>query len=162
MKYFTSAIIPALLITSVQSIQAAQIQLPTEPIMTVEYAEQLAKLARKICEAQQVSASISVVNQQGSLMYFLRADNSGPHSIKTSFRKAYTAASLQTDTKNLTLAVDQAGYSQLGKMADDILLLTGGVTVRYKGNVIGGIGLSGAPNPIIEEKCALDALAGME
>lgn len=162
MKHLTSIIIPILTITSIPSIQAAQIQLPTAPVMTVKYAETLAKLARESCESTQVDASISVVNQQGSLMYFLRADNSGPHSVKTSFRKAYTAASLKTDTKNLTLAVDQPSYSQLGKMTDDILLLTGGVTIRYKGKVIGGIGLSGAPNPIVEEKCALDALAGMQ
>ena len=44
-------------------------------------------------------------------------------------------------------------------MEDDILILTGGLPITYKGTVIGAIGLSGAPNPLIEEECGKKAIS---
>lgn len=150
------------LLTASFLITAQAKPLPVQPQMTAEYAEQLAKKASDNCTKQNIYASISVVNQQGSLMYFLRAKNSGPHTVKTSFRKAYTAASLQAPTSALTGFVDMPNSSQLGKMTDDILLLPGGAPVRYEGNLIGAIGLSGGPDPFTEEKCATDAITAMK
>jgi len=40
-----------------------------------------------------------------------------------------------------------------------LLMLTGGLPIKYQCQVIGGIGMSGAPAPDIEEKCAKDAVA---
>ncbi len=58
-----------------------------------------------------------------------------------------------TPTSALAQVVEQQGFSQLGKMEDDILLLTGGLPLRYKDSLIGAIGLSGSPNPNLEEEC---------
>ncbi|MFU1684309.1 hypothetical protein ACM258_18585 [Phaeobacter piscinae] len=46
------------------------------------------------------------------------------------FHKAYTSASLKIPTSVLNQAPDADGYSQLGKVEDGILLLTGGLPVQ--------------------------------
>ncbi|KZM42153.1 hypothetical protein OA92_13190 [Marinomonas sp. SBI22] len=133
--------------------------LPQKYQMTAEFAEQVAKDAISQCLDSQVNISASVVNDQGRLVYFYRGNNTGANTIHTSFRKAYTSASLKIPTSQLVMAVEAKGYSQLGKMEDDILLLTGGLPIYYKKTLIGAIGLSGAPNPLIEEECGKNAIA---
>ena len=133
--------------------------LPTVEVLPIELAQKVAKAAYKNCIEQGATPSVSIVDQQGTLMYFQRGENVGPHSAKTSFRKAYTAATLKMPTSTFAAIVDMPKFSQLAKMGDDILLLTGGLPIMNKGAVIGGIGMSGAPSPELEEKCAADALA---
>lgn len=133
--------------------------LPTEPVLKTELAKQIAETAYKNCVKESATPSVSIVDRQGTLLYFQRGEGIGPHSVKTSFRKAHTAASLRMPTAALSAIADLPKYSQLGKMTDDILLLTGGLPIYYNGTVIGGIGMSGVPNPELEEKCAADALA---
>lgn len=133
--------------------------LPTVEVVTTELAQKIARNAYTNCAEQGATPSVSIVDQQGTLIYFQRGENVGPHSAKTSFRKAYTAASLKMPTSTFAVFVDMPKFSQLAKMDDDILLLAGGVPIRNKGAVIGGIGMSGAPSPELEEKCAVDALA---
>ena len=117
--------------------------LPQKYQLTAEFAERLAKEAISQC----------------LLVYFYRGNNTGANTIHTSFRKAYTSASLKIPTSQLVMAVEAKGYSQLGKMEDDILLLTGGLPIYYKKTLVGAIGLSGAPNPLIEEECGKNAIA---
>lgn len=137
----------------------AQSELPSKQYLLTEQAEKIAKLAIQECNNISVPVSVSVVNDQGRLLYFYRGKSTGSNTIHTSFRKAYTSASLKIPTSQLTSTVESKGYSQLGKMEDDILLLTGGLPIVYNNTVVGAIGLSGAPNPIIEEECGKKAIA---
>lgn len=128
-------------------------------MITIELAEKIAKTAYQNCEQQGVTPSISIVDQHGTLVYFMRGKGTGPHTVTTSFRKAYTAASLKMPTAALASVVDLPKLSQLAKMDDNILLLTGGLPINYKGTLVGGAGMSGAPSPALEEKCISDTLA---
>jgi len=131
--------------------------LPSIPTLTLELAEKVGKKAYEICKLDDVVTSVSVVDKQGSLLYFVRADGSGPHTATTSFRKAYTAASLNAPTGTYAAYVDAPEFSQLAKMADNILLLRGGLPITYKGALVGGIGLSGGL-PEVEEECGNKAI----
>ena len=128
-------------------------ELPQKYVITTELAEMIAKEAIAECKSSDTYISASVVNDQGRLVYFYRGEGTGTNSIHTSFRKAYTSATLKTPTSALNLAPEAEGFSQLGKMEDDILLLAGGLPLFYKGALVGAIGLSGAPNPDLEEEC---------
>lgn len=145
-----------LLFTSAASSSA--LELPSQYTLTTELAESILKEAHLACAKQNTFVSISIVDQHGNLVVFRRGEKAGPHSVKTSFRKAYTAASIKMPTAVLSTAVEQPRLSQLGEMHDDILLLTGGVPIHYQGSVVGGIGMSGAPSPELEEKCAITAI----
>ncbi|QAX30916.1 heme-binding protein [Leisingera sp. NJS204] len=138
---------------------AAAVEIPNRPALTTEIAEAIAKEALADCRAKETSVSVSVVNDQGRLLYFFRGEGTGANTIHTSFRKAYTSASLKIPTSVLNMAPQADGFSQLGKMEDDILLLTGGLPLFHEGSLIGAIGLSGAPDPNIEEACGEAAIA---
>jgi uncharacterized protein GlcG (DUF336 family) len=150
--------IPMLLATLITPHVKADELLPKQYKLTTELAEKIAKAAISECKKSNANVSISVVNDQGRLMYFYRGDNSGSNTIHTSFRKAYTSATLKAPTSVLAGFVESEGFSQLGKMEDDILLLTGGLPITYKNQLVGAIGLSGSPNPALEEACGYEAL----
>ncbi|WP_417585402.1 GlcG/HbpS family heme-binding protein [Nitrincola sp.] len=133
---------------------------PSKKFLPVESAEEIAKSAIHVCNQNNLPVSVSIVNDQGRLLYFYRGEGTGSNTVKTSFRKAYTAATLKTATSDLIMAVETKGLSQLGKMEDDILLLTGGVPIRDGSHVVGAIGVSGAPSPQADENCAVAAIDG--
>ncbi|WP_281560606.1 heme-binding protein [Thalassomonas sp. RHCl1] len=132
--------------------------LPQKYTITTDYAESIAKAAIVECKKSKANPSISIVNDQGILVYFYRGDNSGSNTVHTSYRKAYTSATLKMATSGLSHIVESEGYSQLGKMEDDILLLTGGLPIFYENQLVGAIGLSGSPSPALEEGCGKKAL----
>jgi len=151
-------VISALLTSNAFAIQL----LPKKYKLTASFSESIAKSALAECKKSKVNISISVVNDQGRLMYFYRGDDTGSNTVRTSYRKAYTSATLKMPTSALSNIVESKGFSQLGKMEEDILLLTGGLPIFYQGEIVGAIGLSGSPNPIIEENCGKKALEALE
>lgn len=140
------------------SASAMAADLPQKYVLNADLAQTIANEAIAECRKSKANVSVSLVNDQGRLVYFYRGDDTGSNTIHTSFRKAYTAASLKAPTSALSEVVEIKGLSQLGKMEDDILLLTGGLPIQYKGSVIGAIGLSGSPNPQLEEDCGKKAI----
>lgn len=127
-------------------------------VLNTELAESIAKEAVAECRKSDAHISVSVVDDQGRLVYFFRGNGSGPHTIRTSFKKAYTAATLKAPTSAVVAFLDMPGLSQLGDMDEDILLLPAGLPIPYKQSVIGAIGLSGSPNPSLEEECGKKAI----
>jgi len=84
-----------------------------------------------------------------------RADNAGPHTLAASLQKAYTSAS----ARNNTLAMmEGAQKNPAAANLTDIpgfLLLGGGVPVRVGNDVIGAVGVGGAPGGHLDEQCAV-------
>lgn len=84
-----------------------------------------------------------------------RADGAGPHTVESSRRKAYTAASLRRPTTELAEMVAKAATLQaLRDMNPEILILGGGLPIEISGEVVGGIGVGGAPGAHLDDACA--------
>jgi uncharacterized protein GlcG (DUF336 family) len=84
----------------------------------------------------------------------MRDDGSGPHTTDTSRRKAYTALAFRSKTADLaSLIADNARPAAL-KDISDVLILNGGLPIRSGAEVIGAVGVSGAPNSVGDEACA--------
>lgn len=98
------------------------------------------------CTRRGYSVAVAVVNRSGDLLAFLRNPLAGPHTEKVSQRKAYSAATFQTPTKQLQSRTDLS-------FAPKILLIQGGVPVNIGGVFYGGIAVAGAA-PEIDELCA--------
>ena len=64
-------------------------------------------------------------------MYFYHSNGTRSNTIYTSFRKAYTATSVKVPTYVLSQIIESTGCSQLGKMENNILLLTGELPIFY-------------------------------
>ena len=94
----------------------------------------------------------------GHVRAMQRADNAGPHTLEASRLKAYTSAS----ARNTTLAMMEAAQKNPAaanlKDIPGFLLLGGGVPVRAGTEVIGAVGVGGAPGGHLDEQCAMAAL----
>ncbi len=135
---------------------AAQAQaVRSERNMSLELAAQIAAATVAACQANGHAVAAAVVDRAGSLRALHRADNAGPHTLSSSQAKAYTSAS----AKNTTLAMMDGAQknpaaANLTQMPG-FLLLGGGVPVKVGNEVIGAVGVGGAPGGHLDEQCAL-------
>ncbi len=96
-------------------------------------------------ERDEKGAAIAVADAQGELLAFLRTDGCKLPSILIAMNKAFTAAREQQETK----AVGQSSLEQPFPMTNfgDLRYTAwgGGVPIRFQGQVIGAVGVSGLP-----------------
>lgn len=127
----------------------------TEKNMSLELANQIASATLAACSANGYNVTATVVDRAGSVRAVQRADNAGPHTLGASLQKAFTSAS----AKNTTAAMlensqKNPGAATLGSIPG-FLLLGGGVPVKVGNDVIGAVGVGGAPGGHLDEQCAV-------
>ena len=141
--------------------------LTTRLQLPLEQAELLADAAVAACRRQGAAVAVSVLDSSGSLQVYLGDDFAPPHSSDLSRQKAYTAVSLaaaqgQHTTGELVKLLERSPLA-VGELAlpaapvAGITPLPGGVVIRHGGQVLAGIGVSGARQGQIDEGCALEA-----
>jgi uncharacterized protein GlcG (DUF336 family) len=120
--------------------------------------------ALEACKKDGYRVSVSVVDRAGVLRAMGRADGAGSHTVDSSRKKAYTAASLRRPTTELAELIAKVQTLQsLREMNPEILILGGGLPIDISGDVVGGIGVGGAPGAHLDDACAqagLDAIGG--
>ncbi len=132
---------------------------PTQKVLPLELSTQAAMAAIKKCHDDGFKVSVAIVDQSGLLKVQLKADGAGPHTLDSSRRKAYTANSLRDSTHKYAVLVTQKPELQsLTRLNENILLLGGGFPIKIGGEVVGGIGVGGAPGIEFDEVCASVAL----
>jgi uncharacterized protein GlcG (DUF336 family) len=130
----------------------------TERNMSLELANQLAAATVASCLGAGYNVTAAVVDRAGQLRALHRADNAGPHTLDSAQAKAFTSAS----AKNNTLAMMEG--AQKNPAAANLvhmpgfLLLGGGVPVKVGNDVIGAVGVGGAPGGHLDEQCAVAAI----
>jgi uncharacterized protein GlcG (DUF336 family) len=143
------------------AIKAAE-DLPKESVLPVAWAGRAAQAALDHCKKDGYRVSASVVDRAGVLRSMLRADGAGPHTVDSSRKKAYTAASLRRATTDLSeMIAKQPALQALRDMNDSILMVGGGLPIEIAGEVVGAIGVGGAPGTHLDDACAeagLDAI----
>lgn len=132
--------------------------LRSERALTLPLANQIAAATVAACAANGHAVTATVVDRAGGVRAVQRADGAGPHTVDASLAKAYTSAS----ARNATLAMMDA--AQKNPAAANLvhipgfLLLGGGVPIRVGQEVIGAVGVGGAPGGHLDEACAVAAL----
>jgi uncharacterized protein GlcG (DUF336 family) len=99
---------------------------------------------------------VAVTNRGGQLMVLLRSDEAGPHLLDSARRKAYTAASMNARTSKASKAIDERSGEPDPHLVylDEVLIVGGGVPIHANGELIGAIGVAGAPGSVHDEECA--------
>lgn len=141
---------------------AAQAETLTQKNLSLSQANALATSAIQSCAAKNYQVAVTVVDRAGVVKAVQRMDNAGPHTVKASEMKAFTALS----AKNASGKVMEAAQSNAGaqNMRDipGFLLLAGGLPVKEGDEVIGAIGIGGAPGGHLDEACAQAAIDGLK
>ncbi|SES82055.1 Uncharacterized conserved protein GlcG, DUF336 family [Nitrosomonas marina] len=130
-----------------------------KPALTMELSVKAALAAISQCESDGFNVSVAIVDHAGLLKVQLKADGAGPHTLDSSRRKAYTANSMRGPTQRYAeLVVNSPDLHSLAHMNEHILLLGGGFPIRMGGEIVGGVGVGGAPGIKFDEICAREAL----
>src|SRR5207247_9206455 len=84
-----------------------------------------------------------------------RGARASPHTPNNSSKKAYTAASLRRRTSELAELVAKTPALQgLRDIDDKVLILGGGLPIEIGGEIVGAIGVGGAPGSHLDDACA--------
>lgn len=145
----------ALLATSTLA-QAQNIR--TEKNISLELANQIAAASVAACSAKGYAVTATVVDRAGGIRAVQRADNAGPHTLAASLQKAFTSASARNNTQAMMEAAQKNPAAANLVHIPGFLLLGGGVPVRAGNDVIGAVGIGGAPGGHLDEQCAVAAL----
>lgn len=134
----------------------------TEKNMSLELANQIAAQTVAACTANGYAVTATVVDRAGGVRAVQRADNAGPHTVEASLRKAFTSASAKAPTLAIMEnAQKNAGAANLTDIPG-FLLLGGGVPVKAGNEVIGAVGVAGAPGGHLDDQCGQAALAKVQ
>jgi uncharacterized protein GlcG (DUF336 family) len=116
------------------------------------------------CTRQGFGVTATVVDADAQRIAMLRGDTAGVHTFQASWGKAYTAVGFAPMFKldnNAELASRLAQFSARqppGTLAfqppEGMIFRAGGLTIKFGDEVIGSIGVGGAPTAETDEVCA--------
>ena len=140
---------------------AATDPLPTETfkILPLTLAVEAAEAAISSCKAQGYSTTVAIVDRAGILKVLLAGDGASVLGRDLGRRKAYTAAIRRVPTTELAKAVAAPGAFNPTLYDTQLVTAGGGVPIKAGNEVLGGIGVSGAPGGDKDEACANAGLA---
>jgi len=131
----------------------------TEKNMSLELASQIAVQTVAACTASGYAVTATVVDRAGGVRAVQRADNAGPHTVEASRAKAFTSASAKAPSLAIMENAQKNPAAANLKDIPGFLLLGGGVPVKVDSEVIGAVGVAGAPGGHLDDQCAQTALS---
>ncbi len=154
-KFYSVVALGAMVLFGFTQAATAADELPREAVLPLALASKAATVAQEKCKQDGYKVSAAVVDRSGVLRAFVRGDGAGPHSVDSSTKKAYTAASLRRPTSEISELVAKTPPLQgLRDVNDKWIILGGGLPIEIGGEVVGGIGVGGAPGAHLDDACA--------
>jgi uncharacterized protein GlcG (DUF336 family) len=133
--------------------------LVTERTISAGLAAEAVAAAVESCAGRGHRVTAAVVDRSGILRAMLRADGAGPHTVASARDKAFTAASMRAGTSQILETVrTNPGASRLPDI-EGFLVVGGGLPIRAGEEVVGAIGVGGAPGGHLDDQCAEAGIA---
>ena len=134
----------------------------TYPTLTTAAAQQAAQAALARCQKDGYTVAVAVVDRGGQPLAVLRDNLAGAHT--TSDRReqgrrprSAFAPTRPSSPRSRRRASRRAASGQL----PNVVALGGGLMIRAKGSLVGGIGVSGAPGGDADDVCAKAGIAAI-
>ena len=126
--------------------------LVTERSISLNAALEMATASLERCRADGYKVTITVLNRHARTAVVLSEDGVNPHTIENSMRKAYTAFTTKTPSAEMGKRPQPglAGFMLL----DKITSIEGGLPIFAGKELVGAIGISGAPGGEKDAACA--------
>jgi len=135
------------------AVTPASAQVLTEKALSATAALTIAETAYESCKAQGYHVSVHVVGREGQVLAALRGDGASPHTFENSQRKAYTARTFRTPSGEFAQRIKDS--QTLGaSLLTGVIAIQGGLPIKIGDDVIGGVGVSGAPGGDKDEACS--------
>lgn len=127
------------------------------PVLTWDDIEKIVAGARAQATAHNEKATIAIVDQGGALLYLERPEINSANTVDMATGKARTAAYRERPSSALEERVkDRPGFL----MTPNQIGVRGGVPLFWKGECVGGVGVSGIGNN--DEPAAIAGAAALE
>ena len=142
---------------------AAQAQLVNHKDLSLATALAIATTASETCKAQGNRVTVAVIGRTGELIVQLRGDDASPHTLDFSSRKAYTARTFRIASGEIANRFKQ-DPAYFAVHVPNTAPTQGALPIKIGDEVIGGVGVSGAPGGEKDEACAqagLDKVADL-
>ena len=131
----------------------ASAQLLNEKSLSAAMALTIAQTALEACTRQGYHVSVHVLGRNGEVIVAVRGDNAPPHTMENSQRKAYTARTFRISSGEFAQRVkDNPSISAVHLTG--IIAAQGALPIKVGDEVIGAVGVSGAPGGEKDEACA--------
>lgn len=151
------------IVAAVASLTAAQPVLAQGATITTrqlsgDAANAVIMAAMEQCRKDGYKVSVAIVDRAGNLQAYLRDSGAGPLTLDSSRRKALTSAAYGITSAEFVTRIANPAMAGL-KEVSGVIPLAGGVPIKIGTEVIGGIGVGGAPGGEKDEACANAGLA---
>ena len=143
------------------SAAAAQAQVSSKKALTLEGARRV--IAAAAAEAKRLNAPggvIAVVDDGGNLVALERLDGTFTAGANISVGKAKTAVMFKRPTKFFEDVIKNGRTAMVA--LPDFTPLQGGIPIEFEGQIIGGVGVSGAASAAQDEELALAGAAALK
>lgn len=130
----------------------ADAQLLSRRDLSASMAVTIAQTAMEACKANGFAVSVTVVGRNGEIIAQIRGDNTGPHTVENSFRKAYTSRTFRSPSGALVDRLKADPTLALIHLSN-VIANQGALPIKIGDEVIGGVGASGAPGGDKDEAC---------
>jgi uncharacterized protein GlcG (DUF336 family) len=129
--------------------------------LTPETALKAVNAALNDCRKRGFQVAVAVVDRAGVVQALVRDRFAGTHTSDTAIGKGWTAASFRTNTTELA-KITQPGQPSSGiRGLPRVVAVGGGVLIEAGGNILGAIGVSGAPGGDQDDLCAKAGIAAI-
>jgi uncharacterized protein GlcG (DUF336 family) len=113
------------------------------------------------CTKDGYKVSVTIVDKGGNVAAQIRGDGTNPHTMEFSRLKAYTSRTRgQTSLEFMKLVADPANAYL--RQIPNVVAVGGGVPIKAGSEVIGAVGVSGAPGGEKDEVCAVAGIAKVD
>jgi uncharacterized protein GlcG (DUF336 family) len=146
---------PGLAIMSLAAAVAAPAgaQLLSHKDLSAATALTIAQTALDTCTKQGYRVSVHVVGRNGEVLVAIRGDGASPHTMENSQRKAYTARTFRVPSGDIANRVKENPTLGLIHL-NGVIALQGALPIKVGEDIIGAVGVSGAPGGDKDEVCA--------
>ena len=105
------------------------------------------------CTKDGYKVSVVIIDKGGNVAASVRSDGTPPHTMDFARMKAYTARTRNQTSLATMKQMEDPAFAFL-RQIPNVVGVGGGVPIRVGNEVIGGVGVSGAPGGEKDEVCA--------
>lgn len=125
--------------------------------LSADTANTMIMAAMEQCRKDGYKVAVAIVDRAGNLQAFVRDNGTGPQTMETSRRKAFTSAAFGITSAEFATRMANPAAAGL-KDVTGVIALGGGLPIKAGNEVLGGIGVGGAPGADKDEACATAGL----
>jgi uncharacterized protein GlcG (DUF336 family) len=131
----------------------ASAQLLDQKALSAAMALLIAQTALETCTKQGYHVSVHVLGRDGEVIVAVRGDVAPPHTMENSQKKAYTARTFRIPSGEFAQRVKDNPTTGAVHLSG-IVAAQGALPIKVGDEVVGAVGVSGAPGGDKDEACA--------